>query len=155
MSFEGTDCQLSGVAAVDAWRDKLELADPLAFYGQLVGLDGLVVEDLEVNSVTDILETRHDAVVRCDVVLVVPGMEVFDQNGIGVNMVRQHNVVVAAAGADGEAAHVICLELDNGLNDNIEFLGFYGRKLTGDVGERFLVWRFGLVWSESCVLSRT
>ena len=46
MSFEGTDCPLSGVAAVDVWRENLELSVPFAFYGQLVGLADLVVEDL-------------------------------------------------------------------------------------------------------------
>ena len=64
MSFEGTDCPLSGVAAVGVWRDKLELAGPIFFYGNLVGLAGLVVEDLEVNSVDATLEPRHDAFVR-------------------------------------------------------------------------------------------
>ena len=91
-----------------------------------------------------ILDTRHDSVVIRDAVSVVPRLEGFDQNGIGVDVVRQHNVVVAAAGADGEADRVICVELADGINDNVEFLGFYGRYLTGDFGERFLVGRFGL-----------
>ena len=46
MSFEGTDFPLSGIAEVDVWRDKMELAVPLDLYGQLVGLASLVVEDL-------------------------------------------------------------------------------------------------------------
>ena len=91
-----------------------------------------------------ILETRHDAVVRRDVVSVLPGLEGFDQNGIGVDVVRQHNSVAAVAVADGEAAHVVCVELADGLNDDVDLLGFYYRKFTGDVGERFLVGRFGL-----------
>ena len=98
MSFEGTNCPLSGVASVDVWRDKLELAGPIFFYGQLVGLTDLVVEDLEVNSVAAILETRHDTVLRRNAVSVVPGLEGFDHNDIGVDVVRHHNVVVAAAG---------------------------------------------------------
>ena len=91
-----------------------------------------------------ILETRHDSVVRRDTVLVVPGLEEFDQNCIAIDMVRQYNVVVAAAGADGEAAHVVCVGLSDGLTDNVEFLGFYGRNLTVDVREQLLVGRFGL-----------
>ena len=59
-------------------------------------------------------------------------------------MARQDNVVVAAAVADTEAARVICVELSNGLNDDVDFLGFYGRKFTGDVGKSFLVGRSGL-----------
>ena len=46
MSFEGTYCPLSGVAAVDVWRENMELGGPIVFYGQLVGLAGLVVKYL-------------------------------------------------------------------------------------------------------------
>ena len=71
-------------------------------------------------------------------------MEGFDQNGIGVDVIRQNNVVVSAAGKDGEAAHVICVEIVDGLTDDGEFLGFFGRKLSVDVMESFLVGRFGI-----------
>ena len=91
-----------------------------------------------------ILETRHDTVIRRDLVSVVPGLEGFNQNGIGVDVLRQHNVVVAVAVSDGEASHVICVEFAYGLNDDVEFFVFYGRKLTGDVRERLLVGWFGI-----------
>ena len=104
---------------MEVWSDKIELAGPIVFYGQLVGLAGLIVEDLEVNSVAAILEPRHDAVVLRDAVLVVPVLEGFEQNGIGVDMVRQHNAVVAAEGSDREAAHVVCVELADGLNEYV------------------------------------
>ena len=78
MSFEGTYFPLRGVAAVEVWRDKMELAGPTFFYGQILGLAGLVVEDLEINSVSAILETRHDEVVHRNAVSVVPGLEGFD-----------------------------------------------------------------------------
>ena len=74
----------------------------------------------------------------------MPVLEGFEQNGIGVDMVRQHNVVVAATGADGEADHVAYVDLADGLTDDVELIGFYGRKLTVDVRERFLVGRFGI-----------
>ena len=92
----------------------------------------------------DILDTRHDSVVIRDAVSVVPRLEGFDQNGIGVDVVRQHNVVVADAVADREAAHAVCVDIDYGLTEDVDFLGFYGRNLTVDVRERFLVGRFGL-----------
>ena len=76
MSFEGTYFPLSSVAAVEVWRDKMELAGPIVLYSQIVGLVGLVVKDLEVNSVATILKTCHDAVVRRYAVSVVPGLEV-------------------------------------------------------------------------------
>ena len=59
-------------------------------------------------------------------------------------MVLLHNVVVATEVADVEAAHVVCVELADGLTEDVELLGFYVRNLTGDVGELFLVGRFGL-----------
>ena len=144
MSFEGTYFPLSGVAAVEVWRDNMELAGPIVLYSQIVGLVGLVVKDLEVNSVATILKTCHDAVVRRYAVSVVPGLEGFEHNDIGVNMVLLHNVVVATEVADVEAAHVVCVELADGLTEDVELLGFYVRNLTGDVGELFLVGRFGL-----------
>ena len=41
-------------------------------------------------------------------------------------MVCEHDEVVAAAGADGESAHVVGVELANGLYPNIEFFGIGG-----------------------------
>ena len=144
MSFEGADYPLSGVAEVDVWRDKLELTYPIVLYFQLVGLAGLVVEYLDVNSVAAILETRHYAVVRLNALSIVPGLEGFDQNGIGVDVVRQHNVVVAVAGSDRDADHVVCVELADGLKEGVDFLGLYGKNLTVDVREHFLVGSFGI-----------
>ena len=66
-----------------------------------------------------IIETRHDSVVCHNSVLVMPALEGFNQNGIGGEVVRQHNVVVSAAEADGEAANVICVKLYDGLNDDV------------------------------------
>ena len=57
---------------------------------------------------------------------VVPGLEGFDKNDVGVDVVGEHYVVVAAAGADGEAAHVVGVELGDGFNADVEFLGFGG-----------------------------
>ena len=66
-----------------------------------------------------ILERHNDAVVHRDVVSVVPGLEGFDQNYIGVDVVCQHKVVVAAAVSDVEADHVVCAELDDRLTEDI------------------------------------
>ena len=105
--------------AVYVWRENMELAGPIVFYGHLVGLDGLVFEDSGVNSVAAILEPRHDKFVRRNVVSVVPGLEGLYQNGIGVDVVCQYNLMVAAEGSDREAAHVVCVELADGLNEYV------------------------------------
>ena len=41
-------------------------------------------------------------------------------------MVYRHDEVVAAAGLNEELAHVVGVELDNGLYPNIEFFGLGG-----------------------------
>ena len=41
-------------------------------------------------------------------------------------MVCKHDEVFAAAGADGESAHVVGVELADGLYPNMEFFGFCG-----------------------------
>ena len=57
---------------MEIWCDKLELAVLFIFYGKLVGLNRLVVQDLEVKGVSIALETRYDEVVRCKMVTVMP-----------------------------------------------------------------------------------
>ena len=57
---------------------------------------------------------------------VVLGLEGFDKNDVGVDVVGEHYVVVAAAGADGEAAHVIGVELGDGFDADVEFFGGWG-----------------------------
>ena len=52
--------------------DKLELAVPFVFYVNILGFSSLFVQDLEVNGVAAALETRHDTVVRCKAMAVVP-----------------------------------------------------------------------------------
>ena len=41
-------------------------------------------------------------------------------------MVYEHDVVVAAVGEDGESAHVVGVELADGIYPNMEFFGFGG-----------------------------
>ena len=63
MSFESADVSLGDVASMNVWGKNLERASPCVLDGLLVGLAGLVVQDLQVNSVAALFETRHDAVV--------------------------------------------------------------------------------------------
>ena len=63
MSFESADGSLGNVASMNVWGHKLERASPRVLDGTFLGLDGLVVQDLQVNGVAALFETRHDAVV--------------------------------------------------------------------------------------------
>ena len=63
MSFESADGSLSDVALMNVWGQKLERASPRVLDGLLVGLAGLVVQDLQVDGVSARFEASHDAVV--------------------------------------------------------------------------------------------
>ena len=63
MSFESADGSLVDVASMNVWGHKLELTSPRVLDGLLVGLDGLVVQDLQVDGLAALFEASHDAVV--------------------------------------------------------------------------------------------
>ena len=48
-------------------------------------------------------------------------------------MICQNNVAVSALGTHGEVTHFIGVELDCGLNPDVEFCGLDGGELAGDV----------------------
>ena len=73
-------------------------------------------------------------------------MERLDQDDVCVHMVYEHDEVVAAAGADGESAHVVGVELANGLYPNIELFGIGGRVRWRR--RRLFGWRCGLGGSD-------
>ena len=58
---------------------------------------------------------------------VMAGLEGFNKDSVGVAVVGQHDVLVATARADGEAAHVICVELADGFDSDVEFFGLMVR----------------------------
>ena len=59
------------------------------------------VEDLVVYDVAASLEAGHYAGVGRDAVVVFPCLEGIDEDGVGVTVVGDHQVLVASAGADG------------------------------------------------------
>ena len=80
-----------------------------------VFLDCFVIEDLVVDDVTASLEAGHDAGADWDAVAVLPCLEGLDEDGVGVAVVGDHQVLVAAAGVDGEASCVFCVERADGF----------------------------------------
>ena len=57
---------------------------------------------------------------------VVLGLEGIDKNDVGVDVVGEHYVVIAAAGADGEAARVVGVEFAGRFDAHDEFYFFDG-----------------------------
>ena len=63
-------------------------------------------------------------------------------------MICQHDVAVAASETHGEATHVIGVELDDGLNPDVELRGLDSGELAGDVrngfeGDRIIIFLRG------------
>ena len=88
MSFESSDGSLGDVASMGVWGQKLECAAPHVLDVQFVGFSGLGVQDLQVYGVAALFETCHDAVVCRNAMAVLARLEWFNQDGVGVNMVR-------------------------------------------------------------------
>ena len=60
-------------------------------------LAGFVVKDLVVNNVAALLEAGHDVSVCRDTVAILARLEGFNEDDVGVAMVSDHEVLIAAA----------------------------------------------------------
>ena len=74
-----------------------------------------VIEDLVVDDVNASLEAGLDAGVGGYTVAVFLCLEGLDEDGVGVSVVGDHQVLVATAGADWEASCVVCVERADGF----------------------------------------
>ena len=115
MRFEGADGTFGYVATMDIGGYQLvcgcaDVGDVTAVF-----LADFFVEDLVVNGVTASLEAGHDASVGRYAVAVFSCLEGLDGDGVSVAVVGDHQVLVAAAGADGEASCVVRVERDAGF----------------------------------------
>ena len=107
-----------------------DVGDVLAVF-----LARFVIEDLVVDDVAASLEAGNDAGVGRDAVTVFPYLEGLDEYGVGVAVVCDHQVLVAAAGADWEASCVVCVERADGFYPYVEFFDGLGTFLA--VGSRW------------------
>ena len=133
MGSEGADGALGGIAAINIRGYELVGAVPVSSDDLAIFCTSIVVEDLVFNKVAMVLERGHDAGVGGDVVGVVFGLEGFDKDKVGVAVIGEHDVLVAAVRTDGEAAHVIGENLANGLDPNMKLVGLGVGKRDGNV----------------------
>ena len=115
MCFEGVDGTFSYVAPIDVGGDQLVCVRPDVSDVAAAFLAGFVVKYLVVDGVTASLEAGHDAGVGGYAVAVFLCLEGLDEDGVCIAAVGHHQVLVAAAGADGEAACVVRVERDDGF----------------------------------------
>ena len=115
MSFEGADGTFGYVAPMDFGGYQLVCSRPDVGDVAAVFLAGFVVEDSVVDDVTVSLEAGHDASVGRYAVAVFSCLEGFNEDGVSVVVVGDHQVLVSAAGADWEASYVVCVERADGF----------------------------------------
>ena len=115
MSFEGADGTFGYVALMDVGGYQLVCSRPYVGDVAAVFLAGFVVEDLMIDDVAASLEAGHDAGVGKYAVMVYSCLEGLDEDGVCVAEISYHQVLIVAAGADGEAACVVRVELAEGF----------------------------------------
>ena len=123
MSLECVDGTFGDVVTMDIGGHELVCGCPNVGDLPAVFLARFVIEDLVVYDVAVSLEAGHDTGVGRDAVAVFPCLEGLNEDGVGVAVVSDHEVLVAAAGADWEASCVVCVECANGFYPDVELSG--------------------------------
>ena len=88
-----------------------------------------IVEDLVVYDVSASLEAGHDTSVGRDAVAVFLCLKGLDSDAVGIAVVGDHEVLVAAAGADSEASCVVCVERADRFHSDVELSGHGGLEM--------------------------
>ncbi len=105
------------------WRDKLEGGIPLEGNCFFISRAGFVTQDLEINGEPMGRQTSHDGVVGCNAVAVALGLEGLLEDEVAVSMEGNHDILVAGASSDREAASVIGEELAERICYNKDLVG--------------------------------
>ncbi len=74
------------VATVNVRRYELIVGVPVFCDDPNVFGTGFIVKDLVINSVAACFQSRHETVVGWNAVIVIAGLEVFHENGIGIGV---------------------------------------------------------------------
>ena len=126
MGSEGLDGPFTGVATVDVRRNELEPSLPIFLDNVFVLIDGFVVEDLNINVVTAGLKSCYNGIVGGDAMCVLFGHKGGFQDGVGVAMIGNHDLLIAVTRSNGEAPSVVGVELAYMFNMDVQFLGHDG-----------------------------
>jgi hypothetical protein len=129
----GQDCQevvlerandpLHSIAAMHVWRDKLEAGVPLEGDCFFIGGAGFVIQDLEINQEPTCHQTSHDCIVGCNAVAFTLGLEGLLEDEVAIGVEGNHDILVARACSDGEAASVVIDELAEQFCDDEDLAG--------------------------------
>ncbi len=113
------------------WRDKLEGGFPFEGDCFFIGGTGFVIQDLEINGEPPGRQTCHNGIISCNAVAVTFGFEgLLEDEVLAISVEGNHDVLVAGACSDGEAARVIGEELAEWFCGDKDLVGrhFNGRR---------------------------
>jgi hypothetical protein len=65
----------------------------------------------------------HDGVVGCDAVGITPAFDGLLEDEIAIGVIGIHDILVAVTGLDGELSSVIHVELADGEDTDVDFVG--------------------------------
>ncbi len=121
--LERANGMLHPIAAMHVWRDELEVGIPLEGDGFFISRAGFVIQDLEINGEPMGCQTSHDCVVGFNAEAVTLGPQSLLEDEAAVGMEDNHDILVARASSDVEAASVDGEELAEWLCYNKNLVG--------------------------------
>ncbi len=104
------------------WGYQLKLGLPGDSDGMLVGCTSFVVEDLEIDCKTAGCQMGHDGIVGGNVMLVAPGLEGLLEDEMAIGVIGNHDVLVSQPGLDWETSCIICVELADGDDMDVDLV---------------------------------
>ncbi len=130
MILERANGTFRPIAAMHVWRDKLESGVPFEGDCFFIGGAGFVIQDLEINGEPMGRQTRHNGVIRCNLVAAALRFEGLLENEVAIGVEGNHDILVAGACSDGKVASVVDEELAEWLCDDKHLVGrhFNGRR---------------------------
>ena len=104
-------------------RHQLKFDLPSDGDGVLVVRACFVVKDLKIDCETTCSQTGHDGIVGSNAVLVAPGLEGLLKDEVAIGVIGDHDILVARAGLDREAASFVRVELADEEVLDVDLLG--------------------------------
>ncbi len=68
-------------------------------------------------------KTRHDGVVGSNAVIITPSLDGLLEDEVAIGVIGNHHILVAGPGLDGETSGVVCVELADGDDTDVDFVG--------------------------------
>ncbi len=65
---------------------------------------------------------RHDGVVGSNAVFITSGLEGLLEDEVAIGVIGNHLILVARPGLDGQTSGVVCVELADGDNTDVDFI---------------------------------